>query len=279
MPEEFARFSACSEIPLKNIRIGDAVCVTSGDHQGFIGWVVNKEANDPSIFNDKTGNKVRVSSDIVNFFTPDFHYNATAPKFKLHFMAAQKDAMKSDSNNHLVGKHVTKITLPIPYSHLLHPTVPPPEVLATPLPNLQDIPTSPAWNPSLHTPCPGDDASPPYWLRDSCFNGMKLSLQFIHTYPDFFNRKHEGKCGKFQQVIWDTVQIRDSFQMLEVPFKYLIPVRPEAACQTSTAFDGPHKGCQFKIQYVCGCSDLKASSDRRKINTKIPMKDLVATWG
>jgi hypothetical protein len=70
--------------------------------------------------------------------------------------------MTSSSSNYLPPPNtpspaLKKITLPIPYSHLLHPTVPPPEVLATPLPNLQDIPTSPAWNPSLHTPCPGDD--------------------------------------------------------------------------------------------------------------------------
>jgi hypothetical protein len=51
----------------------------------------------------------------------------------------------------------TRITpLPIPYPHMLYPA-PPPEVPATPLPSLQDIPASPTWNPSSRTPHPGDD--------------------------------------------------------------------------------------------------------------------------
>jgi hypothetical protein len=70
---------------------------------------------------------------------------------------------------------------------------------------------------------------------------------------------------------------------LEVPFKYLIPVRPEAAHQTVIAFDGLDKGHQFKIQCfsqdVCRCSDLKVRSYRRKINTEIPTKDIVVIWG
>jgi len=87
---------------------------------------------------------------------------------------------------------------------------------------------------------------PPYWLRDSCFNGMRISLQFINTYPEFFNGKLEGNCGKFQRVIGDVVIIKNGFQMLEVPFKYLIPVRPEMAHQTVTTFDGPYKGHQSR---------------------------------
>jgi transcription elongation factor len=51
-----------STLPLpslrKNIRVGDAVRVTSGDHQGFTGWVVNKDDDDLSIFDHKTGNEV-----------------------------------------------------------------------------------------------------------------------------------------------------------------------------------------------------------------------------
>jgi len=51
-----------STLPLsllrKNIRVGDAVCVTSGDHKGFTGWVVYKDDEILSIFDDKTGNKV-----------------------------------------------------------------------------------------------------------------------------------------------------------------------------------------------------------------------------
>ncbi|EDR07740.1 uncharacterized protein LACBIDRAFT_298242 [Laccaria bicolor S238N-H82] len=93
-----------STLPLsslrKNIKVGDAVRVTAGVHQGFIGWVVNKD-------NDKTGNEVGVSPGIVQFFTPAFHYNATATDSKLPLMAAQKDAMKGDPNSHLIGKHVT----------------------------------------------------------------------------------------------------------------------------------------------------------------------------
>ena len=124
---------------------------------------------------------------------------------------------------------------------------------------------------------------PPYWLRDSCFNGMRISLQFINTYPEFFNGKLEGNCGEFQRVIGDVVIIKNGFQMLEVPFKYLIPVRLEMARQTVTAFDGPYKGHQYKIQCfgqdVCRCSDLKARSYRRQIDAEILTKDLVVTRG
>jgi len=44
----------------------------------------------------------------------------------------------------------------IPYPHMLH-LAPPPEVLATPLPDPQSISATPAWNPSLRTPLPGDN--------------------------------------------------------------------------------------------------------------------------
>jgi len=51
-----------STLPLsllrKNIRVGDAVHVTSRDHKGFTGWVINKDDKILSIFDDKTGNKV-----------------------------------------------------------------------------------------------------------------------------------------------------------------------------------------------------------------------------
>ena len=54
-----------SRLPLsslrKNIKVGDAVRVTAGDHQGFIGWVVNKDDDDLSIFDDKTGNEVTIT--------------------------------------------------------------------------------------------------------------------------------------------------------------------------------------------------------------------------
>ncbi|KIJ89934.1 hypothetical protein K443DRAFT_70517, partial [Laccaria amethystina LaAM-08-1] len=93
-----------STLPLpslrKNIRVGDAVRVTSGDHQGFTGWVVNKDDDDLSIFDHKTGNEVRVSPGVVEFFSPAFYYNATAPDSKL-------PSMKGDSHSHLVGKYVT----------------------------------------------------------------------------------------------------------------------------------------------------------------------------
>jgi len=112
---------------------------------------------------------------------------------------------------------------------------------------------------------------------------MRISLQFINTYPEFFNGKLEGNCGEFQRVIGDVVIIKNGFQMLEVPFKYLIPVRLEMARQTVTAFDGPYKGHQYKIQCfgqdVCRCSDLKARSYRRQIDAEILTKDLVVTRG
>ena len=110
---------------------------------------------------------------------------------------------------------------------------------------------------------------------------MRLSLQFINTDPDFLDRKLKGKCGEFQGVVEDTVKIQDGFRTLEVPFKYLIPEGPEMAHQMVTAFDGPHKGHQFKIHHfsqdICRCSDVKAKSYRRKIDAEIPMKDLVVT--
>jgi hypothetical protein len=110
---------------------------------------------------------------------------------------------------------------------------------------------------------------------------MRLSLRLINTDPDFYGGKHEGKCGEFREVVGDAVKIQVGFQSLEVPFKYLVPERPEIARQTVAAFDGPHKGRQFKIQRfsqdVCGCSDLKAKSYRRQIDAEIPTKDLVVT--
>jgi hypothetical protein len=112
---------------------------------------------------------------------------------------------------------------------------------------------------------------------------MRLSLEVINTRPDFFDGKHEGKTVEFKEVVGDMVKTKDGFQMLEVPFKYLIPTRPESARQRVTAFDGPHKGREFKIQHfsqdVCRCSDLKAKSYRRKIDTEIRTKDLVVTQG
>ncbi|EDR05279.1 uncharacterized protein LACBIDRAFT_330010 [Laccaria bicolor S238N-H82] len=68
------------------------------------------------------------------------------------------------------------------------------------------LPMSPAWNPSSHTPCCGNDdnyvsdsmsiytdailAGPPlYWLKDGCFATMRLSLRLINTCPNF----HDGK--------------------------------------------------------------------------------------
>ena len=62
-----------------------------------------------------------------------------------------------------------------------------------------------------------------------CFNGMRLSLWFINMDPNFLDRKHEGKCSEFWGVVGDAVKIQDGFQTLEVPFKYLIPERPEMA--------------------------------------------------
>jgi hypothetical protein len=66
---------------------------------------------------------------------------------------------------------------------------------------------------------------------------MRLSLEVINTRPDFFDGKHEGKTVEFKEVVGDMVKTKDGFQMLEVPFKYLIPTRPELAHQRFTAFD------------------------------------------
>ena len=47
----------------------------------------------------------------------------------------------------------------VPYPAAFLPLGPATEVPSTPLPNPEDIPMSPAWNPSSHTPCRGDDGN------------------------------------------------------------------------------------------------------------------------
>ena len=47
----------------------------------------------------------------------------------------------------------------VPYSAAFLPVAPAIEVPSTPLPNPEDIPTSPAWDPSSQTPRHGDDGN------------------------------------------------------------------------------------------------------------------------
>ena len=91
-------------------------------------------------------------------------------------------------------------------------------------------------------------APPLYWLRDSRFTTMRLSLRLINACPNFHNGKYENQCGEFKGVVRDLVKVQLGFTKLEVPFPYLIPKRPECNGQVVTAFDGTHKGSQFRIK-------------------------------
>ena len=126
-------------------------------------------------------------------------------------------------------------------------------------------------------------APPPYWLRDRCFTTMRLSLHLINTCPNFHDGKYENQCREFKGVVRDLVKVQLGFTRLEVPFPYLIPERPECNGQVVTAFDGPHKGSQFRIkrfgEEVCGCSHLKQTALLRKIDIKIATNELVVTFG
>ena len=188
----------------------------------------------------------------------------------------------------------------VPYPAAFLPLTPAIEVPSTPLPNSEDIPMSPAWNPSLHTPYCGDDgnyvfdsksiytdefgaAPPPYWLRDGCFAMMRLSLCLINTFPNFHDGKYENWCGKFKAMVGDLVKVQLGFAVVEMPFPYLIPERPGCNGQVVTVCDGPHKGAQFRIKWfgedVYGCSNLKSTGLQRKIDVEIPTNELVVTSG
>ena len=84
-------------------------------------------------------------------------------------------------------------------------------------------------------------------------------------------------------MVRDLVKVQLGFTKLEVPFPYLIPERPECNRQVVTAFDGTHKGSQFRIkrfgEEVSGCSHLKQTVLLRKINIKIATNELVVTFG
>ena len=126
-------------------------------------------------------------------------------------------------------------------------------------------------------------APPPYWLRDGCFAMMRLSLRLINTRPNFLDGKYENQRGEFKAVVGDLVQVQLGFTVVDVPFPYLTPERPECKGQVVTAFDGAHKGAQFRIQRfgedICGCSNLISTTLRRKIDVEIPTNQLVVTWG
>ena len=126
-------------------------------------------------------------------------------------------------------------------------------------------------------------APPLYWLRDSCFTNMRLSLHLINTHLNFHDSKSENQCGEFKGVAGDLVKVQLGFTELEVPFPYLIPERPECNRQVVTASNGTHKGSQFRIKWfgeeVCSCSHLKKTALLRKINIKIATNELVVTFG
>ena len=189
-------------------------------------------------------------------------------------------------------------SVPYPAAFLL--LAPAIEVPSTPLPNPEDIPTTPAWNPGSHTPQCGDDgnsvfhpksvytdtvgAAPlPYWLRDGCFTMMRLSLHLINTCPNFHDGRYENQHGEFKAVVRDLIKVQLGFAVVEVPFPYLVPERLECNGQVVTVFDSPHKGAQFRIKQfgedVCGCSNLKSTGLWRKIDVEIPTNELVVTLG
>ena len=121
-------------------------------------------------------------------------------------------------------------------------------------------------------------APPPYWLRDSCFTNMRLSLRLINTRPNFHDGKYENQCREFKGVVRDLVKVQLGFTKLEVPFPYLIPERPECNGQVITTFDSTHMGSQFRIKQfgeeVCGCSHLKQTALLRKSISKLPPMNL-----
>ena len=84
-------------------------------------------------------------------------------------------------------------------------------------------------------------------------------------------------------MVSNLVQAQLGSVVMEVPFEYLIPERPECKGQIVTTFDGAHKGAQFRIEWfgedICGCSNLKSTSLQRKIDVKIPTNQVVVTWG
>ena len=112
---------------------------------------------------------------------------------------------------------------------------------------------------------------------------MRLSLCLINTHPNFHDGKYENQCREFKGVVRDLVKVQLGFTKLEVPFPYLVPERPECNGQVVTAFNGTHKGSQFRIkrfgEEVCGCSHLKQTVLLRKIDIKIATNELVVTFG
>ncbi|EDQ98682.1 uncharacterized protein LACBIDRAFT_335748 [Laccaria bicolor S238N-H82] len=308
---------------LYDLKVGDKVRILLGDHEGVMGWVVNQDEDYVCVFNDRTGTEIEVSPGIVQFFTSPFVFGTESSELKAPFSDVQKHVMKGDSNSHLVGKQVmvtkgdfrgyrgriksTPAPPPSTLAGFLFPGYPLPDpqpsvpypaafLVQTPaiagpstlLPNSEDIPTTPAWNPSSRTPHRGNDdteavmaATSPYWLRDDCFTNMRLSLRLINTNPNFHRGEHKYKCGEFKGVVGDAVRVQLSFKILEVPFPYLIPERPECKSQVVTAFTGPHKGSQFRIKEFgtdfCSCSILKSTMLLRKVDVKITTNQLVVT--
>lgn len=174
--------------------------------------------------------------------------------------------------------------------------IPATPVPSTPLPEPGEMPASSAWDPSSHTPLHGDgkygsDSScqlylhysptvpPPYWLADSCFNGMRLSLRVSNSTPDFHNGKFEDKRAEFKVVVGETVTVKILWETVQIPFKYLVPIIPSQAQELVVAFDGPHKGKKFKVMVfkidVCGCSNFESATRRRRVDVEIPTNQLV----
>ena len=80
--------------------------------------------------------------------------------------------------------------------------------------------------------------APPYWPRDGCFAMIRLNLPLVNTHPNFHDGDYENQHGEFKAGVSDLVQVQLGFTVMEVPFEYLIPGRPECKGQVVTTFDG-----------------------------------------
>ncbi|KIJ93026.1 hypothetical protein K443DRAFT_135134 [Laccaria amethystina LaAM-08-1] len=182
----------------------------------------------------------------------------------------------------LSSTSISTTECPILPVHLVSASMPPADIPSTPLPGIEDISTSPAWNPGSHTPNRGDYAPPPYWLAESCFNGMRISLWLLHTNSDVHGGKYEDMQVEFKGVVGDIVRVQDMWDTIEVPFKYLVPVMPSQAGEIVVAFEGPQKGKKFKVMVfkhdVCGCSNWESATHRRWVDVEIPTNHLVVAY-
>jgi len=111
---------------------------------------------------------------------------------------------------------------------------------------------------------------------------MRISLWILHTNSDFHGRKYKDKQVKFKSVVGDMVKVQVMWEVIEVPFKYLVPIMPSQAWEIIVAFEGLHKGKKFKVMdlkhNICGCSNFESCTHRRQVDVEIPTSHLVVTY-